>query len=106
MIISPRGVETTSSFNLAFECTNNQAKYEALVIDLEILLELGAKDVRVIGDSQLVLRQLTEYKCNSLHLAPYFTVVIQLLDSFDNVEFEHVSRESNWEANELAQNSL
>ena len=36
-------------------------------------------------------------------LAPYFTVVIQLLDSFDDVEFEHVPRESNWEVDELAQ---
>ena len=66
------------------------------MIGLEILLELRAKDVRVIGDSQLILRQLTgEYKCNSLLLAPYFTTIIQLLDSFDNVEFEHVHRESN-----------
>ena len=45
MIISPRVVKTTLSFNLAFESTNNQAKYEALVNGLEILLELGAKDV-------------------------------------------------------------
>ena len=51
VIISPRGVKTTLSFNLAFEYTNNQAEYEALVIGLEILLKLGAKDVRVIGDS-------------------------------------------------------
>ena len=102
--ISPRGVNTTLSFNLAFECTNNQAEYEALAIGLDLLLDLEAKDVRVIGDSQLVLRQLTgEYKCNGLLLAPYFTAAIQLLDSFDNVEFEHVPGESNWEADELAQ---
>ena len=44
-----------------------------------------------------------EYKCNSFLLVPYFTAAIQLLDSFDNVEFEHVPRESNWEADELAQ---
>ena len=50
VIISPRGVMTTLSFNLAFEYTNNQIEYEALVIGLEILLELGEKDVRVIGD--------------------------------------------------------
>ena len=74
------------------------------MIGLEILLELGAKDVRVIGDSKLVLRQLTwEYKCNRLLLTHYFIVVIQLLDSFNNVEFEHVPRESNWEADELGQ---
>ena len=54
MIISPKGVKTTLSFNLAFECTNNQAEYEALVIRIEIQLELGAKDVRVIGDSQVI----------------------------------------------------
>ena len=42
-------------------------------------------------------------KCNSLILAPYFTIAIQLLDSFDNVEIEQMPRESNLEANELAQ---
>ena len=66
------------------------------MIGLENLLELAAKDVRVIEDSQLVLRQLAgEYKCNNLILAPYFIAAIQLLDSFSNVEFEHVPRESN-----------
>ena len=34
VIISPRGVKTTLSFNLAFECTNNQAEYEVLEIGL------------------------------------------------------------------------
>ena len=77
VIISLREVKTTSSFNMAFECTNNQTKYKALVIGLEILLELGAKDVRVIRDFQLVLRQLIgEFKCNNLLLVPYFIVVI------------------------------
>ena len=37
VIISPKGIKTTLSFNLAFKCTNNQAEYEALVIGLEIL---------------------------------------------------------------------
>ena len=96
VVISPRGVKTILSFNLAFARTNNQAEYEALVIGLKILLELGAKDVRVIRDSQSVLWQsIGEYKCNSLLLAPYFTEAIQLLYSFDNVEFERVPRESN-----------
>ena len=49
--MSLRGVKTTLSFNLAFECTNNQVEYEALVIGSDILLELRPKDVQVIGDS-------------------------------------------------------
>ncbi|KAF2290122.1 hypothetical protein GH714_002758 [Hevea brasiliensis] len=78
----PTGTKTTLSFSLDFECTNNQAEYEEL-ISLEILLELGSKQVKVMGDSQLVLRQLSgEYNCNSIALAPYFTVATQLLESF------------------------
>ena len=38
-----------------------------------------------------------------LAISTYFTTVIQLLDSFDNVEFEHMPRESNWEVDELSQ---
>ena len=55
VISSPKGIKITLSFNLAFKCTNNQAEYEAL----EILMELGAQEVHIIGDSQLVLQQLT-----------------------------------------------
>ena len=69
VLISPKGIKSTLSFNLAFKCTNSQAEYEALVIGLEIFMELGAQEVHIIGDSQLVLRQLTgEYKCNNLLL--------------------------------------
>ncbi|XP_075486372.1 uncharacterized protein LOC142525978 [Primulina tabacum] len=104
VITSPTGVKTALSFNLDFQCTNNQAEYEALVIGLEILRDLGARDVLIIGDSQLVLKQMSgEYKCSSLALAPYFTAASQLLDDFEDVTFQHVPRQDNWEADELAQ---
>ena len=103
VIISPKGIKT----NLAFKCTNNQAEYEALVIGLEILMELRAQEAHIIGDSQLVLWQLTgEYKCNILLLAPNYTASTQLLDSFHSVDFECVPRESDWETNEIAQVAL
>ena len=96
VIISPKGIKTTLSLNLAFRCTNNQAEYEALVIVLEILMELRAQEVHIIRESQLALRRLTrEYKCNNLLLAPYYTAPTQLLDSFHYVDFQYVSRESN-----------
>ena len=38
-----------------------------------------------------------------MFLAPYFTVAIKLVDSFENVSYMHVPRESNWEADELSQ---
>ncbi|GKV20231.1 hypothetical protein SLEP1_g30388 [Rubroshorea leprosula] len=40
VIISPTGLKTQMSFQLDFNCTNNQAEYEALIIGLEVLVEL------------------------------------------------------------------
>ena len=104
VIVSPLGVKTTLPFNLDFDCTNNQAEYESLMIGLEILQELRAENVLIMGDSQLVLKQLSgEFKCTSVSLAPYYTVAIQLLVEFKEISFLYVPRENNWEADELAQ---
>ncbi|XP_058211507.1 uncharacterized protein LOC131323676 [Rhododendron vialii] len=58
IIISPQGLRTELSFQFDFPCTNNQAEYEAVIIGLEILRDLEAKEVRVIGDSNLVINHL------------------------------------------------
>ncbi|KAM2227914.1 hypothetical protein ACFXTI_014673 [Malus domestica] len=46
------------SLKLDFECTNNQAKYEALIISLGILHDLRATHALIFGDSELVINQL------------------------------------------------
>ena len=38
LLISPMGVQTQLSFQLTFQCSNNQVEHEALIIDLKILL--------------------------------------------------------------------
>ncbi|GKV42709.1 hypothetical protein SLEP1_g50088 [Rubroshorea leprosula] len=59
VIISPSGLKTQMSFQLDFDCTNNQAEYETLIIGLEMLVEFKVFMVEVIGDSQLALKQLS-----------------------------------------------
>ncbi|GKV49877.1 hypothetical protein SLEP1_g56600 [Rubroshorea leprosula] len=104
VVISPSGLKTQMSFQLDFDCTNNQVEYEALIIGLEILVELKVSMVEVIGDSQLVLKQLSsEYKCTSLALTPYFALAVQLLEEFDDVSIRHLPRDQNYEANEMVQ---
>ncbi|CAL2270628.1 unnamed protein product [Prunus armeniaca] len=59
VIESPQGQRWQFAFQLDFKCTNNQAKYEALIIGFEILKEIKATRILVYGDSQLVINQLT-----------------------------------------------
>jgi ribonuclease HI len=55
---SPQGVKTQLAFRVEKVCFNNQVEYEALVLGLEILLQMGIKNVEVFGDSQLVINQV------------------------------------------------
>ncbi|XP_024200480.1 uncharacterized protein LOC112203790 [Rosa chinensis] len=101
---NPAGDRFSYSFQLEFQCTNNQAEYEALIIGLEVLLEMGIRDVQILGDSLLVINQLcNEFRCNSFTLVPYWNRALDLLDQFDNMHLEHIPRERNFAANELAQ---
>ncbi|XP_024156147.1 uncharacterized protein LOC112164144 [Rosa chinensis] len=101
---NPAGDRFSYSFQLTFQCTNNQAEYEALIIGLEVLLEMGVRDVQIRGDSQLVINQLLEkYRCTSWLLIPYLSRAVELLDQFTEVGMEHIPRERNFAANELAQ---
>jgi ribonuclease HI len=101
---NPDGVRFAYSFQLEWHCTNNQAEYEAVIIGLEILLEMGVHEVEVLGDSLLVINQLKgTYKCLSFTLVPFLNRALELLDQFNEVSLEHIPRECNHAANELAQ---
>ncbi|CAL2245408.1 unnamed protein product [Prunus armeniaca] len=100
----PLGIRHCYSFQLDFQCTNNRAEYEALIIGLEILVELGIQSVEILGDSMLVLKQIAgEYKCLSPSLAVYLVAAKNLLTEFREATWEHIPREENFTANELAQ---
>ena len=59
-ILSPKGVPTKLAVIPKGPCTNNRVEYEALLIGLELLLELGPKKAKIYRDSQLVIYQMTE----------------------------------------------
>ena len=54
-IISPIREFKALSYKLTFECTNNVAEYEALVLGLHALKDMEEKRIKVFGDSKLVV---------------------------------------------------
>jgi ribonuclease HI len=85
------------------ETTNNVAEYTAVIRGLERALELGATEVLLRSDSQLLINQLTgRYRVKTPHLQPLHRRVRELGARFDTIEYEHVRRERNTEADRLA----
>jgi ribonuclease HI len=89
--------------------TNNQAEYEALIKALELALTVKDKEIECNLDSELVIKQLLgEYKVKSHTLLPLFLKVQKLIEKFDKVKFQHVSRWDTFQqmADELLNNEL
>jgi len=101
-----REIVTKSEF-IGDNETNNVAEYHALVIGLKKALSYGVRRLTVYGDSLLVIKQVTgKYKVNSHHLKQYYDYAIELAKQFEFIRFEHVLREKNKRADELANLSL
>jgi ribonuclease HI len=58
VVVSPNGVYIDLSIRLEFACTNNQVEYESLLHELEFFRDLGARDVDMFGDSNLIVQQV------------------------------------------------
>ncbi len=88
--------------------TNNVAEYVGAIRALEYLRERGYRgSVRVHGDSQLVIRQMTgEYEVKADHLRPYHERLLALRREFDEVEFVWIPREQNRRADELSKEAV
>lgn len=83
--------------------TNNVAEYTAAIEGLKKAAELGATEVLLRSDSQLLIHQLTgAYRVKTAHLVPLHREVVRLASGFTSIRYEHVRRERNTEADRLA----
>jgi ribonuclease HI len=107
VVIDPQGKVRAEISEALGVTTNNIAEYRGLIAGLEAALELGAREVEVRMDSELIVRQATgRYRVKSPGLIPYFNRLNQLRRRFDRIDFNHVRRELNKHADALANRAL
>jgi len=97
-------IETSETIGRA---TNNVAEYRALLLGIERALELGATELDLVGDSELVVKQVQgKYKVKDAGLKPLHAAVRKRLEGVGEWSIRHVRRERNAEADRLVNEAL
>jgi ribonuclease HI len=87
--------------------TNNVAEYRALLRGIELAAAHGATELELIGDSELVVRQVEgRYKVKDATMRELHSEVKRALEGFESWTIRHVRRESNAEADRLVNEVL
>jgi ribonuclease HI len=87
--------------------TNNVAEYRGLLRGLERARALGAAEVEIVNDSELVARQLTgAYKVKHAAMKPLHAEAMAALRGFDRWSIRSVPRAQNARADELVNRAL
>ena len=89
------------------EATNNVAEYRGLVAGLEKAVELGVRELDVVSDSELLVKQMTgEYRVKNEALRRLSLEAARLARQLDRVAYTAVRREHNELADRLVNEAL
>jgi ribonuclease HI len=87
--------------------TNNVAEYRGLLLGLQRAQQLGATEVEVINDSELVAKQINgEYKVKHADMKPLHRAATEVLAEFDRWSIRSVPRAQNAHADALVNQAL
>lgn len=107
LICDAEGAELLRRTKLIGKATNNVAEYQGVLLALGLCRELGASDVTLRLDSELVVRQLEgRYRVKHAALAPLYENARELAKHFKSLDVEHVPRNENKVADALVNAAL
>ena len=87
--------------------TNNVAEYRALLRGIELAAAHGATEVELIGDSELIVRQIEgRYKVKHADMKELHSRARTMLADFDSWSIHHVKRAQNADADALVNEAL
>ena len=97
----------TESFFVGVRETNNVAEYTGLIMGLSYAVDNNIDNIIVKGDSNLVIRQMKgEFQVKSPKIMPYYQEAKKLSDKIKHIRYEHVYRDNNKRADELANDAV
>jgi len=107
VISTPDGERLTQASELLGVATNNVAEYRGLLLGLRRASELGATEVELINDSELVAKQLSGvYKVKHPDMLPLHAQATAALRAFEHWSIRSVPREQNAQADALVNAAL
>jgi ribonuclease HI len=107
VVSTPDGEVLADATELIGTATNNVAEYRALLLGLRTARELGASEVEVVNDSELVAKQVNGlYKVKHPAMKPLHAQALQALAGFDRWSIRSVARAQNADADALVNQAL
>jgi ribonuclease HI len=107
VITSPEGVLLGEHAQLLGTATNNVAEYRALLLGLQGARELGASEIEVVGDSELIAKQVNGlFKVKHEAMKPLHREAMAALEQFERWSIRTVPREQNEHADVLVNAAL
>jgi ribonuclease HI len=107
VISEPGGAVLDEATEFLGETTNNVAEYRGLLLGLARARALGATEVDVVNDSELVAKQVNgEYKVKHAAMKPLHAAALQALGAFDAWTVRSVPRARNADADALVNQAL
>jgi ribonuclease HI len=107
VITSPAGEVLGEYAQLLGKTTNNVAEYRALLLGVKHARELGAEEVEVVGDSELIAKQVKGvYKVKHEAMRPLHREALAALGAFEKWSIRTVPRAQNADADALVNAAL
>jgi ribonuclease HI len=107
VISTPDGVVLDEAAEAIGVATNNVAEYRGLLLGLERARALGASEVDVVNDSELVAKQVNgAYKVKHPDMKPLHAAALQALNGFERWSIRSVPRAQNAGADALVNQAL
>ena len=107
VISTPAGEVLTDAAEAIGVATNNVAEYRGLLLGLRRARELGASEVDVVNDSELVAKQVNGlYKVKHPDMKPLHAAALKALEGFDRWSIRSVPRAQNADADALVNQAL